>query len=78
LLDILTAEEAGEQVGVSPITIRSWVAKGWLKPVNPGRRPMRFRWLEVSRCQADHRRAAERARLDTLRADYARFVGGKW
>jgi excisionase family DNA binding protein len=75
MLDVLTTTEAAEQVGVSPVTIRQWVHNGWLTPLNPGKRPLKFRWLEVSNCHADHRKPHERARFDTLRSAYIEDVG---
>lgn len=59
-----TTTQAAELVGVSPVTIRRWVMKGWLHPLHRGTRPLRF-W--TSDVQLTHRlHAGQHARLDTL------------
>ena len=61
---ILTTEEAAEQVGVTPATIRQWVMRGHLEPVRRGAHPLRFHLLDVARCHADRQ---SREYHDTLR-----------
>lgn len=68
---ILTTEEAAEQVGVTPATIRSWVLRGQLEPVRRGVHPMHFDWLEVSRCHADRK---PRSYHDTLRRKWVACI----
>lgn len=62
---VLTTEEAAEQVGVSPVTVRRWVMKGWLHPLRRGAKPLHFDLIAVARCHADHQSEAERQRNDT-------------
>lgn len=68
---VLTTEEAAEQVGVSPATIRSWVLRGHLEPLMRGVHPLRFDWLDVARCHADRK---PQAYHDTLRRKWAACI----
>jgi predicted site-specific integrase-resolvase len=58
----VTTEEAAEIAGVSPATIRGWVLKGWLSPLRRGAKPLRFRYDDVARVQAEHRSETWRRR----------------
>lgn len=51
----VTTDEAAEIAGISPATVRSWVMRGWLEPVRRGAKPLRFRYEDVARAQAEHR-----------------------
>ena len=52
---LLTPAEVAKRLGVSPITVRSWVAKGWLaSQVTPGGH-RRFLWQDVERLMAEKR-----------------------
>lgn len=66
----LTTEEAAAVCGVSEATVRKWVEREYLKPLNPGRKPLRFREVDVWQCARDRLTAAQRRRLygawDTL------------
>lgn len=45
--ELMTPAEVARRIGVSPITVRSWVAKGWLKSrVTPGGH-RRYLWADV-------------------------------
>lgn len=61
----LTTDEAAHLAGVSPVTIRRWVMKGWLEPLTRGARPLLFRPDDVR--HARHRINTSRHQtLDTL------------
>lgn len=62
----ITLDEAAEQLGISPATIRSWVLRGHLEPLNRGSRPLHFRASDVWDCAARRRSTEERERLDRL------------
>lgn len=50
---LMTPAEVAKRLGVSPITVRSWVAKGWLDSrVTPGGH-RRFRWDDVEKLLAE-------------------------
>jgi hypothetical protein len=51
---LLTTQDAATAVGCSPATITKWVERGYLAPVNPGRKPSYFREFDVWQC-ARHR-----------------------
>ena len=59
----LTTREVADRLGIEPVTVRRWVQKGWLRPVQRGR-PLRFRELDVERAKTRAMTAAEHARLD--------------
>lgn len=61
----LTTTEAATHLGVSPITIRRWVMKGWLTPLQAHTRPLHFHPADVRSAHLLHRPAYHRA-LDTL------------
>lgn len=55
--DLLTPAEVAKRLGVSPITVRSWVAKGWLtSSVTPGGH-RRFYWKDVQALLAQRNQA---------------------
>ena len=62
-----TTAEAAALAGVTPETVRQWSARGLLSPVNPGRKPCRYRTDDVCQVRYDTRadkpRLAEAARL---------------
>lgn len=73
----LTTDEAATIVGVSPVTVRSWVAKGWLTPVprfDPARRHHLFLEDDVVRCEYEHRTSAKRANIRRARAEWAQML----
>lgn len=52
---LMTPSEVAARLGVSPITVRSWVSKGWLRSrATPGGH-RRFLWAEVERLIAERR-----------------------
>lgn len=52
---LLTPAEVAKRLGVSPITVRSWVSKGWLvSQATPGGH-RRFLWKDVERLIAEKR-----------------------
>lgn len=59
----VTTNQAAELCGVSPVTIRRWVMKGWLTPIRPGAKPLRFHRGDVLRV---HHHRPHHHRLDTL------------
>jgi excisionase family DNA binding protein len=55
---LLTPAEVAKRLGVSPITVRSWVAKGWLPAhLTPGGH-RRFLWADVERLLEQRRQMA--------------------
>lgn len=53
---LMSPAEVGRRLGVSPITVRSWVSKGWLASlVTPGGH-RRFLWTDVERLLAEKHR----------------------
>lgn len=69
----VTTEEAAEHAGVSPVTVRSWVMRGWLEPVRRGAKPLRFHYEDVAKVQREHRPAAWlRRHADAVNA----WIGG--
>jgi len=55
---LLTPAEVAKRLGVSPITVRSWVAKGWLPAhMTPGGH-RRFLWADVERLLEQRRQMA--------------------
>lgn len=61
----MTPSEVAERLGVSPITVRSWVNKGWLaSSVTPGGH-RRFLWEDVE--QFKTQRLKEKARYKVCR-----------
>lgn len=60
----VTTEEAATMVGVSAVTVRRWVMKGWLIPVpvfDPSRTWHLFIEGDVVACEHQHRPAWKRA-----------------
>ncbi len=45
-----TKKEAAELFGVSEKHIQRLVSKGLLKPINPGRKPLKFRYEDLEKC----------------------------
>ena len=55
---LLTPAEVARRLGVSPITVRSWVSKGWLPAhMTPGGH-RRFLWADVERLLEQRRQMA--------------------
>ena len=48
---MLHASEAAEHCGVETVTIRQWVAQGYLEPINPGGRPPLYLRAALDRCE---------------------------
>jgi len=46
---LMTPAEVAKRLGVSPVTVRSWVNKGWLKSQRTAGGHRRFRWEEVEK-----------------------------
>jgi predicted site-specific integrase-resolvase len=63
---VWTTAEAAAMVEVSEATIRQWNFRGYIKPVNPRKRPSRYRDSDVWRCKAERLQPDEHARLDAL------------
>ncbi len=62
---LLTPSEVAKRLGVSPITVRSWVSKGWLKSkLTPGGH-RRYLWDDVS--QLLHERKNSKKKLNRTR-----------
>lgn len=60
---LMTPSEVAKRLGVSPITVRSWVSKGWLRSlVTPGGH-RRFLWADVERLVAEKRPAQAICRI---------------
>lgn len=59
----LTTDLAALMVGVSEATVRKWVEREHLKPINPGRKPLRFREYDVWMCARERLTKAQRERL---------------
>lgn len=50
----VTTQQAADRVRRKPATIRSWVNRGWLKPINPDDKGAKyFRVVDVLRCDRD-------------------------
>lgn len=54
----ITTGEAAALLEVNPVTLRSWVQRGQLRPLRPGARPLRFREDDVVEIQHARRSAA--------------------
>lgn len=65
---VLTTEEAARRVGVEPGVIRLWATRYGLEPVNPGRKPVRYREADVIECAAARTSKKRHAELDALAA----------
>lgn len=65
-MSTLTTSEAAELVGVSPFTIRSWVARGYLRPVRPRAKPALYLEVDVVECRYERMSRAEHDTLDTM------------
>lgn len=65
-MSTLTKLEAAELVGVSPFTISRWVDRGYLTPVRPNAKPVRFLEADVVECKHDRMSKAEHDTLDDL------------
>lgn len=48
---IVTTDEAAALAGVTPATIRQWVVRGHLQPIQRGTNPLRFNYDDVAACQ---------------------------
>lgn len=62
-MSTLTTTDAARIVGVTPMTVRQWVARGHLEPVRHGVKPLLFREDDVVQCHAARRPGRERAVL---------------
>lgn len=62
----LTLVEAAVEVGVSPLTIRKWVALGYLNPLLRNAKPVLFRDGDVYACWFARRPGTWTARMDAL------------
>lgn len=60
----LSTTEAAELVGVSPFTVRSWVARGYLRPVRPNAKPALYAEADVVECRYQRMSRAEHDTLD--------------
>ena len=65
-MEVVTTEEAATLVGVTPATIRQWVARGHLRPLRAGASPLRFREQEVIDCHAERTSKRWRTEVDRL------------
>lgn len=70
----LTTDEAAEVAGISPVTVRTWVLRGWLEPVRRGAKPLRFHYEDVARCQREHRPATWERRHATRSERFATAI----
>ena len=60
---LMTPSEVAKRLGVSPIAVRSWVSKGWLRSrVTPGGH-RRFLWVDVERLVTEKRHAQATCRI---------------
>jgi predicted site-specific integrase-resolvase len=66
MVGTVTTGEAAAHVGVSPITIRSWDVRGYITPVNPGRKPARYLLADVVAADFDRRPKSWHDDLDAL------------
>lgn len=53
----VTTDEAAQIAGVSPVTIRQWVVRGDLEPVQRGTKPLHFHYDDIARVQREKRPA---------------------
>jgi hypothetical protein len=60
----LTTDDAAASLGIDPATLRRWVMKGWIHPVLPRGKPLRFRPDEVERARAGRLTEADHAEID--------------
>lgn len=50
----VTTTQAADRVRRKPATIRSWVNRGWLRPINPDDKGAKyFRVVDILRCDRD-------------------------
>ena len=67
----VTTEEAAHIAGVSPVTIRQWVRKGWLRPLPVWGRAHHFNPEHVIACEQAHRPAHKRKRIEAAARRWA-------
>lgn len=58
----VTTDEAAHYAGVTPSTIRQWVVRGDLTPIQRGTKPLRFHYDDVARVQYAKRSKRWKAR----------------
>ena len=63
---MLTIEDSADLLGISGFTVKSWVARGQLRPVREGAKPLLFREHDVLECHRARMSAALHERLDAL------------
>lgn len=62
----LTTAEAAALVDVQPMTVHSWVRRGYLQPVREGAKPLRFREQDVIDCHVERMPKRWHEQVDTL------------
>lgn len=62
----LPIDEAAAQVGVTEATIRQWVARGYIEPVRPGAKPLRFDEFALTQCAMERMPMTRHEELDAL------------
>lgn len=72
----LTLLEAAELVGLSPFTVRNWVALGYLVPLRPRAKPLRFRREDVISCHDARRPQTWHDQVDRLAAEWSSLQSG--
>jgi excisionase family DNA binding protein len=64
---VLTTEQAAAVLGIKTTTLRDWVARGKIEPVQRGTRPLRFRHIDVEAALVEHRPLAWHQAMDDTR-----------
>lgn len=71
----LTTGQAADLLGVSELTIRSWVKRDQLKPVRPGANPLRFRESDVVECHYRRQPKTWHRRFDRIAEEWSLTAG---